>query len=512
MRQQFTILAKSKAPRSGADAGALTLPHDLTRRSFLAAASATSAAALVSPTSAAAAVTPRTAPPAPASRAFPQGFLWGSATASYQVEGAVKEDGRGPSIWDTFAHTPGKTHNGDSGDVADDSYHRYPEDIAIMKDLGLKTCRFSVAWSRIFPTGTGQPNQKGIDHYKKFTDALLAAGIEPFCTLYHWDLPQALEDKGGWQNRATAQAFADYAAYTAGQLSDRVKHFMTLNELRSFVEIGYRDGRHAPGLKLDPAGVAQVAHYAVLAHGLGVQAIRAHAKAGTRIGIADNAEACTPVIETPEHIAAATRAMREENAMFLTVILEGQYTDHYLQSLGAAAPKFTPADLQSISAPLDFVGLNCYTATWIRAAQNELGYERAHLPSSYPHMFSDWLGVGPEALYWSPKLAAAIWGLKEIYITENGASSDDIPNAQGEIIDVDRVMYLRNYLTSLHRAVSEGVPVKGYFCWSLLDNYEWADGYEKRFGITYVDFKTQKRTPKLSSHFYKEVIQRNGLA
>jgi beta-glucosidase len=443
---------------------------------------------------------------------FPEGFLWGSATAAYQVEGAVNEDGRGPSIWDVFSHLPGKTNKGDTGDVADDHYHRYKEDIQLMKDLGLKTYRFSIAWPRVFPQGTGTPNPKGLDFYNRMLDELLAANIQPFCTLYHWDLPQTLEDKGGWQSRETAEAFANYAGYVAKHLSDRVKNFMTLNEMRSFVDIGYGSGRHAPGLSLPPDQLNQVRHHAVLAHGLGVQAIRANARPGTKVGLAENITSTVPVIETPEHIEAATRAMRETNASYLTVILEGKYTDAYLTRQGAAAPKFTDADLKAIGTPIDFVGINCYTAAYVRADSSPAGFAMVRSPESFPHMMSPWLHVGPEALYWGPKLVAQIWKVKEIYITENGASSTDVLTPDGHVYDTDRVMYLRNYLTQLHRGVSEGVPVKGYFCWSLLDNYEWADGYAYRFGIHYVDFATQKRTPKLSAHFYREVIARNGLA
>ena len=440
---------------------------------------------------------------------FPRGFLWGSATASYQVEGAVKEGGRGPSIWDTFSHTPGKTHNGDTGDVADDFYHLYPKDIALMKELGLKTFRFSVAWTRIFPTGTGAPNQQGLDFYRRMTDALLAAGIQPFCTLYHWDLPQPLQDKGGWENRDTAKAFADYAGYTAGKLSDTVSHFMTMNEMRTFVELGYAQGTHAPGLKLSQQRVAQLNHYVVLAHGMAVQAIRAQTKPGTKVGIADNLTPTCPAIESPEHIEAAHKAVREENAMFLTVVQEGRYTDLYLKRLGADAPKFTPEEMKIIGSPMDFTGINIYQPTYVRADSSEKGYAVVPMPDSFPHMFSPWLKVGPEGLYWGAKLVASVWNVKEIYITENGCSSDDHIAADGQIYDTDRVMFLRNYLNSLSRAVSEGVPVKGYFLWSLLDNYEWADGYEKRFGIVYVDFETQKRTPKLSADFYKQVIREN---
>jgi beta-glucosidase len=445
-------------------------------------------------------------------RSFPKGFLWGSATASYQVEGAVHEDGRGPSIWDTFSHTPGKTNNGDTGDVADDHYHRYKEDVALMKALGLKTYRFSVAWPRVFPLGAGTPNPKGLDFYNRLVDELLANNIQPYCTLFHWDLPQALEDKGGWQSLSTSEAFATYAGYVAQHLSDRVKHFMTMNEMRSFVDIGYKDGKHAPGLKLSPAGVNQVRHHAVLAHGLGVQAIRANAKPGTKVGLAENATACVPVIETPEHIAAAKKAMRETNAGYLTAVMEGRYTDAYLAQAGAAAPKFTSADMKAIGSPVDFVGINIYTPSYVRADNSPSGFAMVPNPSSFPHMMSNWLNVGPEAIYWGPKLAAQIWNIKEIYITENGASSADVLTPDGHVYDSDRVMYLRNYLTQLHRAVSEGVPIRGYFCWSLMDNYEWADGYLYRFGIHYVDFKTQKRTPKLSAHFYREVIARNALA
>jgi beta-glucosidase len=445
-------------------------------------------------------------------RSFPAGFLWGSATASYQVEGAVNEDGRGPSIWDTFSRISGKTNNGDTGDVADDHYHRYKEDVQLMKALGLKTYRFSVAWPRVYPQGTGTPNPKGLDFYNRLVDELLANNIQPYCTLFHWDLPQALEDKGGWQSRDTSEAFANYAGYVAEHLSDRVKHFMTLNEMRSFVDIGYKDGRHAPGLKLPPAGVNQVRHHAVLAHGLGVQAIRAHAKPGTKVGLAENATACVPVIETPKHIAAAKKAMREANAGYLTAIMEGRYTDAYLSHAAADAPKFTAADMKAIGSPIDFVGLNVYTPAYVRADDSASGFAFVPPPASFPHMMSNWLHVGPEALYWGPKLAAELWNIKEIYITENGASSADVLTPDGHVYDSDRVMYLRNYLTQLHRAVSEGVPVRGYFLWSLLDNYEWADGYAYRFGIHYVDFKTQKRTPKMSAHFYREVIARNGLA
>ena len=442
---------------------------------------------------------------------FPAGFLWGSAAAAYQVEGAVKEDGRGPSIWDTFSHTPGKTHNGDTGDVADDSYHRYKEDVQLMKALGLTSYRFSVSWSRVFPEGTGQLNPKGLDFYNRLIEELLQPASQPFCTLYHWDLPQALQDKGGWQSRDTAKAFADYAGFVAGKLSDRVRYFMTMNEISSFID-GYKELTHAPGLQLDDAQMAQLTHNAVLGHGMAVQAIRSVAQAGTQIGLAEHVISVVPVVETKDHIEAAADAMREENADIMTVIQEGKYTERYLSRLGAAAPKFTAEDLSIISSKLDFVGLNVYDPTWIRASNSPAGYEVVPFPASYPHMASTWLNIGPEVLYWTPKLAADVWKLRDIYITENGASSADTLTAEGMVLDTDRVMFLRNYLTQLQRAVCEGVPVRGYFLWSLLDNFEWNDGYGKRFGIHYVDFRTQERTPKLSAEFYRTVIERNSVA
>lgn len=446
-------------------------------------------------------------------RTFPKGFLWGSATAAYQVEGAFNEDGRKPTIWDTFSKTPGKTVNGATGDVSTDHYHRYKEDIQLMKNLGVKSYRFSIAWSRVFPDGTGAPNPKGLDFYNKLVDELLKNGIQPFATLYHWDLPQVLQDKyGGWEGRETSEAFANYAGYTAQKLSDRVKHFFTINEFGAFVELGYRIGIHAPGLQLPPARFNQTRHHAVLGHGLAVQAIRAKAKAGTRIGLAENMNICVPVIETAEHIKAAQEATRQTNAQYMTVIQEGKYTDLYLENAGKDAPKFTDADLKTISSPLDFVGINIYTPTYVRADGSKQGFAVIPHPQSFPHMASVWLFIGPEALYWGPHHVNKIWGAKEIYITENGCSSSDIPAADGKVYDTDRVMYLRNYLSHLQRATEQGVPVKGYFLWSLMDNFEWADGYTNRFGLHYVDYKTQKRTPKLSADFYKQVIAQNSVA
>ncbi|WP_419815297.1 GH1 family beta-glucosidase [Glacieibacterium sp.] len=448
------------------------------------------------------------APLHPQDLRFPKDFLWGCATAAYQIEGAVKEGGRGQTNWDVFSHTPGRVANGDTGDIACDSYNRFNEDIGLLKALGVKAYRMSIAWSRIFPNGRGTPNQAGIDYYNRVVDALLAAGIKPYITMFHWDLPQALP--GGWQSRDTAYAFADYAGFMAGKLSDRVDQFMTVNELRCFTDLGHQTGIHAPGLKLAPAEVNQVRHHGVLAHGLGVQAIRAHAKAGTRIGIADNSNFYVPVIETPEHIDAAMKAVRRENAMFLTAIMEGKYLDSYMTEQGAAAPKVRAGDMAIIGSPIDFVAINVYAPSYVRADASEAGYAiLPHLPSS-PRMASPWLYVGPEVAYWSVRTISELWKPKALYISENGCSADD-PIANGRVDDADRVMYLRNYLAEFRRAAVEGYPLKGYFLWSLMDNFEWADGYTKRFGIHYVDFATQKRTPKLSAAWYRELIRRNEL-
>ena len=455
----------------------------------------------------------RVAPQGDAGRDFPKGFMWGTATASYQVEGAVTEDGRGPSIWDTFSHTPGKVVDNGTGDVANDHYHLYKSDVQLMKSLGVKAYRFSIAWPRVFPNGDGPANPKGLDFYNRLVDELLANGIQPFATLYHWDLPQSLQDRfGGWEGKDTSKAFADYAGYVAAHLTDRVKHIFTINEFGAFIEVGYRYGVHAPGLRLTGLRLNQTRHHAVLGHGLAVQAIRASAKTGTKIGLAENITIPVPVVETAPHIAAAERAMREMNAQYLTVIMEGKYTDWYLKSAGGDAPKFTPDELKIISSPLDFVGINVYRCEFVRADESSpAGFIQIPYPKSFPHAPSFWLYVTPAALYWGPRHVSKLWGAKEIYITENGCSAADEPAADGRVYDTDRVTFLRSYLIQLRRATAENVPVRGYFLWSLMDNFEWADGYTNRFGIHYVDYATQKRTPKLSADFYREVIARNAV-
>jgi beta-glucosidase len=444
---------------------------------------------------------------------FPSGFLWGTATSAYQIEGAVNEDGRGPSIWDRYAHIPGKIADRSNADVANDGYHLYKDDVQLMKALGAKAYRFSIAWPRVFPEGTGTPNPKGLDFYNRLVDELLANGIEPFATMYHWDLPQTLQDRvGGWMSRDTAKAFGEYAGYIAARLSDRVKHFFTINECSRLVDLGYGAEIDAPGLTLPQPALNQVRHHVALGHGLAVQAIRAHGRAGTKVGPAENIVICVPAIETPANIRAAEIATRELNAGYLTVMLEGKYTDAFLAYAGKDAPKYTAEDLAVISSPIDFVGLNVYMPHhYVVAADDAHGFALAPFPASFPHMESSWLKIGPEAMYWAPRHVAKLWDVKSIYITENGTSATDEPAADGNIYDVDRIMYLRNYLTQLQRATSEGVPVRGYFLWSLMDNFEWSDGFEKRFGLYRVDFKTQRRTPKLSASFYREVIERNAV-
>lgn len=477
----------------------------ITRRQFGKAAAVSAAAALVDSSSPESSQGQGRA----SALSFPPGFVWGCATSAYQVEGAVKEDGRGPSIWDTFAHDSGKTYHGQTGDVADNSYHLYQQDITLLRNLGAGGYRLSISWSRIFPQGTGQPNPLGLDYYKRLVDELLAHRITPFITLFHWDLPQALP--GGWQSRSTAMAYAEYAGYVAHSLSDRVQHFMTTNEFTCFTDSGYKDGKFAPGLMLPRAQANQVRHHGLLAHGLGVQAIRAHASSSVHVGLAENPEVFVPVIADEPNMEAARRATRDRNAQFLAAVLEGQYPASYLEREGTAGPHIEAGDMKIIGSPLDFVGLNVYEPNYVRADDSPDGYAVIEPPASFPRMASPWITFGPECIYWAVRNVCDLWRPKTIYITENGCSSDDVVTASGRIDDTDRLMFLRNNLTQLQRASAEGYPVKGYFLWSLLDNFEWDDGYSKRFGIHYVDFASQKRIPKLSAEWYREVIAKNAV-
>ena len=463
--------------------------------------------------------------PASVARRFPDGFYWGVATSSYQIEGAWDEDGKGLSIWDTYAHTPGNIENDENGDVANDHYHRYTEDVALMSQIGANAYRFSIAWPRIFPQGSGQPNPKGIDFYNRLVDELLAAGIEPFVTLYHWDLPQALQDEhGGWQSAETSKAFAEYAGYVAEQLGDRVKHYLTINEFSSFVEGGYQGidaevggGKvvhlgAAPGLRLSDAELKQVNHHAVLAHGLAVQAIRAQGPAGAKVGFAENIRVGVPAIDTPEHVEAAAKATRDRNAAFMTVMLEGKYLDDYLASAGGTTPTFTDEELKTISAPLDFVGINVYRpGFYVEPSDEAPGYRDVPINASHPKMEAAWHVVDPEVMYWAPRQMQSIWDAKSIFITENGCAASDAVAEDGRVYDSDRVMFMRAYLGQLQRASAEGVPVDGYFHWSAQDNFEWSYGFGNRFGLVYVDFDTLERTPKLSAEWFREAARQNAV-
>jgi beta-glucosidase len=456
-------------------------------------------------------------------RALPDGFYWGVATSAYQIEGGWNEDGKGESIWDRFAHTQGNISNDDTGDVANDHYHRYEEDVALIRDLAATAYRFSIAWPRIFPQGTGEANPKGVDFYKRLSDELRAAGIEPFATLYHWDLPQALQDKfGGWQSKDTATAFADYAGYVAEQLGDRVGRYFTINEFRSFTDYGHRGmqvdvggGKTfrvllAPALLLSDAELYQVRHHAVLAHGLAVQAIRAHGPAGTKVGFAENPEVAVPIIDTPEHVDAAKTATRELNAPFLTVMLEGRYTDAYLEAAGGDAPQYTDEELAAIASPLDFVGINVYRpSSYVEPSVQAPGYRTIPISASHPKMKSGWHILDAEVMYWAPRQVHSLWRPQSIFITENGCAAEDVVADDGRVYDTDRVMFLRGMLGQLQRATAEGVPVDGYFHWSAQDNFEWNAGFGNRFGIIYVDFDTLQRTPKLSAEWFRQAARHN---
>jgi beta-glucosidase len=449
----------------------------------------------------------------PARPDFPPDFLFGCSTASYQVEGAAQIGGRGPSVWDTFSHTPGRVLQDHNGDIGVDQYHRYKEDVQLMKWLGLNAYRFSISWSRVLPEGTGRLNKEGLDYYDRLIDELLANGITPWISLFHWDLPQALQDSyGGFQSRRIVDDFAEYAELVAKRYSDRVSHFTTLNEFFCFIDRGYDFGdvpleAFPPGLKLPAKQVNQARHHALLAHGKAVEVLRAHARQPLKIGISENPQFTVPLIEREDDIAAARKAFREMNASMMTAIMEGRYLDTLLEAQGADAPDFTDADMRLIGAPLDFVGVNIYTPTLVRAAENQAGWEVVPYSASHPRMHVHWLHLGPQAPYWPPRFAKELWNVDNLYIMENGCPSDDQPTLKGEILDTDRVMYLRAHLQAAARAVAEGWPLRGYFIWSLLDNFEWAFGYTKRFGITYVNYSTRDRTPKLSAHWYRDVIR-----
>lgn len=437
---------------------------------------------------------------------FPEGFVWGAAAASAQIEGAAAEDGKGESVWDHFSAIPGKVVNGDTPAVACDHYHRYEDDAEMMRDLGILHYRLSVAWPRIFPQGTGAVNERGLDFYDRLIDALLARGITPWVTLFHWDMPQALEEKGGWLARPTVDAFATYSSAVVKRLADRVKNWFTVNEIPCFIGLSYEQGIHAPGRKLDKKSVNQAYHHALLAHGSAVRTVRDYGGPGARVGLVHNPGTPIPFTETEADIAAARMEYKRQNASLMGPVFAGQYPADFMT--GQAAPHIQPGDLELISQPTDFFGLNLYAGAFIRAGADGQP-QTLPFPKQFPQGDLPWIHITPQTLYWAIRWAAEMYGVKDVYITENGSAFEDRVQPDGEIVDLDRREYLRNYLISLHRAHAEGYGIRGYFVWSLMDNYEWAEGYTKRFGITYVDYKTQKRTPKLSARWYGKVIAEN---
>ena len=417
---------------------------------------------------------------------FPKGFLWGAASASYQIEGGVNEGGRGRSIWDVFAHTPGRIKNDDTGDVACDSYHRWREDIQLIKDMGLGAYRFSVAWPRIAPKGNTDWNQPGFDYCDGIVNALLEAGIEPWVTLYHWDLPQALEAKGGWQNPETAHVFAAYAEKMAEHFKGRVRRWITLNEPQCFIGVGCGSGEHAPGLTLTGAAYKACWRNARLAHVLAADAIH-RADQSSQVGLSSTGNVWYPASDREEDAEAARRLM-------------------FAEPQGPGSFLFGMA-LDGMRDKLDFIGINVYHGTAARMGEN--GPEPVDFPAGYPHTAMDW-PVTPEALEWGPRLVYERYGLP-VYITENGLSCRDWVSLDGRVHDPQRIDFLTRYLRALSRAIAAGADVRGYFHWSLTDNFEWAEGYSQRFGLVYVDYPTGTRIPKDSAGWYKEVAASGGV-
>ncbi|MCU0772512.1 MAG: GH1 family beta-glucosidase [Verrucomicrobia bacterium] len=456
---------------------------------------------------------------APEALAFPKGFWWGTATAAYQIEGGANADGRKPSIWDTFSRQAGATKDGLTGDVACDHYHRFEDDVKLMADLGVKHYRFSISWSRLIPDGRGALNPKGVDFYRRLAEALRAHGITPHATLYHWDLPQALQDRyAGWQSREVTKDYADYAAAAARSLGDVITHWITMNEISCFAFWnGYnlgKPGHHAPGIELKTRKErAQTVHHALVAHGLGCQALRASSPGRCHVATAENFTSFVPIVETEEHLAAARRAFvaEEPNACILLPLLTGAYNQSWLEGQGDQAPEVVEGDLETIGQPLDALGFNCYSGIYVRAADNRRGYELIPMFDNFPKGNMPWLNIVPESIYWGVRMVGEAAGQARlpVFISENGCADGAAANARHEVADVDRIMYLRAYLRSVQRLVAEGHPMVGYFPWSLMDNFEWAEGYTKRFGLVRVDYATQERIPKLSYHWYRHVIQAN---
>lgn len=445
---------------------------------------------------------------------FPNTFTWGAATAAYQIEGAWNADGKGESVWDMLSHQPGRVLEGHTGDSACDHYHRFEKDAGLMAEISLQAYRLSVSWPRILPAGTGALNERGLDFYDRLIDSLLAKDIDPWVTLFHWDYPYELFLRGGWLNPESPKWFADYAAAVVDRLSDRVSHWITLNEPQCFIGIGHLQGEHAPGLKLGLREVLLAAHHALMAHGMAVQVIRTRSKQPAQVGWAPVGGGYYPATDSREDQAAAWRAMEAvypgsvwNSVWWADPIILGTYPEEGLQVYGSAAPKFTSEDLKTMCQPLDFYGCNVYSNGRIKAGPDGTGVAAPHAPG-HPHTLFHW-ALTPDALYWTPKFLHDRYKLP-IVVTENGLSSVDWVSLDGRVHDPARIDFLRRYLLALHRAIQEGVDVRGYFQWSLLDNFEWAEGYKHRFGLIHVDFETQKRTLKDSALWYRDVIQTNG--
>ena len=435
--------------------------------------------------------------------AFPKDFVWGAATAAYQIEGAPTLDGKGPSIWDTFTHRPGVIEDGTTGDVACDHYHRWRDDVTLMRALNLDAYRFSIAWPRILPAGRGSVNPAGLDFYSRLIDGLLAAGVTPYVTLYHWDLPQALEDEGGWLRRGIVDDFQRYADVVTRALGDRVKHWTTLNEPWVFTWTGYGLGEDAPGLKLGARGALAATHHALLAHGVTVPIIRANVPAAD-VGIVLDLNHVEPASDRPEDLAASRRWEGCQNRWYLDPVFKGRYPDDMLTLYGEDGPAILPGDLEQIAAPLDYLGVNFYRRSVAGAGTDlpPINWQRHRPEGEYTAMGWE---VSPHGLYDILKTVWDGYHPKAMYVTENGAAFADVVAADGRVHDHRRVDYLREHFAQARRALADGVPLKGYFVWSLLDNFEWACGFAKRFGLIYTDYATQQRIIKDSGYYLAEV-------
>jgi beta-glucosidase len=431
---------------------------------------------------------------------FPHDFLWGAATASYQIEGAAHEGGRGESVWDRFCATPGKVRNGDSGEIACDFFHRYTDDVLLMQELGLDAFRFSISWPRVLPSGRGAVDNAGLDFYDRLVDELLAHEIEPFATLFHWDTPQALEDAGGWPARATAEAFVEYAEAVVSRLGDRVRHWITHNEPWVHAWLGHAWGEHAPG-RTSETDACAAAHHLLLSHGWAVEQIRGAAP-DARVGITLNLAHAYPASDTPEDEAAAWQVDGEGNRWFLDPIFRGAYPADLLERGEIVAPFVRDGDLEAISAPLDFLGVNNYFRFLVSAGANGPYIER-NLDAQHTDMGWE---VYPDGLQRLLVRVANDYAPSVIYVTENGAAFGDVRVHDGRVRDPERTAYLASHIEAVSRAIADGAPVKGYFVWSFLDNFEWAHGYSKRFGIVYVDYPTLERVPKDSFYWYRDFI------